>query len=299
MSPEQQTSDATTGAGQFMRLGPRDNFYQSAAYIPMSFTLVTTVGEDGETGIGPHALCFPFSVSAPYAMLLISRGNSGTATNLRRTGRCALNYVEFDRETLRSITALGYPGQTAADKRRANPFTLVTSPTASARDGGAAPQIVAEAFQVIECTWDPNIDLGRQTARERESGASRFVLNVDDILLRDTYREGYLDGSAFPSMPIFYGFRADGRFWFAEHSAPFAITPPKPAGSELQAVKYLADRLDDTVRFTDDACERLAKVPRPFLADAMQKLVAEAKRQGRRQVDAAFMQQAGRTGGKG
>lgn len=296
MDPEQQTSDATAGAGQFMRLGPRDNFYQSAAFIPMSFTLVTTVGENGETGIGPHALCFPFNVSAPYAMLLISRGNSGTATNLRRTGRCALNYVEFDREALRSITALGYPGQTPEEKRRANPFTLVPSPSASA--DSAAPRIIAEAFQVIECTWDPSVDLGRQTAREQESGASRFVLNVDDILLKDTYREGYLDGSAFPSMPIFYGFRADGRFWFAEHSAPFAITPPKVAGNELQAVKYLADRLDDKIRFTDDACERLAKVPRPFLADAMQRLIAEARRQGLRQVDAAFMQQAGRAGGQ-
>ncbi len=292
-SGEQETGGQgrTAGASHFVRMGARDNFYQSAAFIPMSFALVTTVGDDSETGIGPHALCYPFSVSEPYAMLLISRGTSGTATNLRRTGRCALNYVEFDKDRQQSITALGLPGQTSEAKRKANPFTLVPSPTAAERHDAAAPLIIAEAFQVIECTWDRSVDLGAQTSRERESGASRFVLSVDHILLQEKFHKGCTDGSAFPSMPIFYGFRAGGDFWFAEHGRPFALTPPRPAGSELQAVRYLASRLDEAVRFTDDACLQLTKIPRPFLSDAMQRLIAEARRQGRLQIDAGFMQQ--------
>ena len=77
---------ASPQAGRgFVRIGATDNFYQTSAFIPVSFALVTTVHETGETVIGPHALCFPFSVAQPYAMLLISRGNSLTAANIRRT----------------------------------------------------------------------------------------------------------------------------------------------------------------------------------------------------------------------
>jgi flavin reductase (DIM6/NTAB) family NADH-FMN oxidoreductase RutF len=290
---KERTTSATTNAGsaRFVRMGPRDNFYQSAAFIPMSFALVTTISESGETGIGPHALCYPFSVTPPFAMFLISRGNSGTAVNLRRTGRCALNYVEFDRDLLKAIAALGYPGQPAEAKRSANPFTLVPSPGAHEGDFSSVPRIIAEAFQVIECTWDQTVDLGRESAVEEELGASRFVLRVDNILLRDTFQRGCVDGSTFPSMPIFYGFRAGGDFWFAEHGAPFPVAAPNPAGSEMQAVRYLATRLDEAVRFTDDACTELAKIPRPFLSTAMQRLIAEAKRNGRLQIDAAFMRQ--------
>lgn len=276
----------------FVRLGARDNFYQSAAFIPMSFALVTTLDEQGETNIGPHALCYPFSVSAPYSMLLISRGNSATASHLRRTGKCALNYVEFDHERLQAITALGYPGQNVEIKRRVNPYTLVPSPASASAAEPACPLIIAEAVQVFECTWDRSVDLGAATEHERQKGSSRFVLSVDHILLREELKQGCLDGSRFPSLPIFYGFRADGRFWFAEHSAPFAIAPPKVPGHDLQAVQYLATRLDDTVRFTDGACARLTAIPRPFLTDAMMRLIEQAKQQGILLIDESLVETA-------
>ena len=114
-----------------MQLGPRDNFYQSCSFLPLSFALVTTLGEDGETNIGPHALCFPFNITEPYAMLLISRASSATAANIRRTGFCALNYIEFDRKDLAAVARLGYPGQTAEEKREASVFHLDESPTMS------------------------------------------------------------------------------------------------------------------------------------------------------------------------
>jgi flavin reductase (DIM6/NTAB) family NADH-FMN oxidoreductase RutF len=292
MEQGQPRSPATaTARGPFVRIGARDNFYQTTAFIPMSFALVTTVNDGGETGIGPHALCYPFNVTPPYAMFLISRGNSGTATNLRRTGRCALNYIEFDADRLKDIAALGYPGQDMATKRKANPFTLVRSPTATG--DASAPLIVDEAFQVIECSWDRTINLDAGQLAPPGAGASRFVLNVDDILLRERYCQGAQDGSNFPAMPIFYGFRSTGVFWFAEHSAPFAVAPPRIPNMELQAVKYLATRLDEQVRFTDDACIVLARIPRPFLADAMNRAVAEARRRGATQVDAALLGELG------
>ena len=34
---------------------------------------------------------------------------------------------------------------------------------------------------------------------------------------------------------------------------------------DITSVRYAADRIDDTVKFTDDALKMLVKVPRPFL----------------------------------
>lgn len=274
---------------RLVQVGLRDNFYQTAGFIPMSFALVTSMNENGETGIGPHALCFPFSVTAPFSMLLISRGNSGTAINLRRTGRCALNYIEFDRDQLDAIAALGYPGQDAAAKRRANPFTLVPAPTGHHGRDPRAPQIVDEAFQVLECSWDRTAGIGEPRTPGVESQASRFVLNVDNLLLRERYLRGAQDGSRFPRMPIFFGFRANGAFWFAEHAEPFPVMPPVMPNTELQAVHYLATRLDETVRFTDDACAELARIPRPFLTDAMTQAIGAARDAGTTLIDAGFL----------
>lgn len=284
---------AATSAGPFVRMGARDNFYQTAGFIPMSFALVTTVNDNGETGIGPHALCYPFNVTPPYSMLLISRGNSGTAMNIRRTGRCALNYLEFDRSHLDAIAALGYPGQDMSAKRKANPFSLVPSPTVSGEVNSCTPLIIDEAFQVIECSWDETINLGEPGQAGTDSGASRFVLNVDNILLRERFIRGARDGSTFPSMPIFLGFRANGAFWFAGHSEPFPVTPPSTPHMELQAVRYLATRLDETVRFTDDACLELARIPRPFLTDAMLTAIDAARADSRNLIDAGFLRQVG------
>ena len=52
----------TTAADDFVSYAGRNNFYQTCAFIPMSFALVTTVYENGETGIAPHALVMPFGM---------------------------------------------------------------------------------------------------------------------------------------------------------------------------------------------------------------------------------------------
>ena len=86
------TEAPQTAAGDdFVSYAGRNNFYQTCAFIPMSFALVTTVHENGETGIGPHALIMPFGISPPYSMLLISRAIallptiSATPENVRST----------------------------------------------------------------------------------------------------------------------------------------------------------------------------------------------------------------------
>lgn len=282
--------DAAAPSPDFVRIGARDNFYQSCAFIPMSFALVTTVNEDGTTGIGPHALCFPFNITEPYAMMLISRGTSATAANIRRTRRCALNYLEFDREGLEAVARQGYPGQTAEAKRKASPFTMQYSPTEGNRSSPDVPLIVGEAFQVMECTWDDSIDLSMGVGGVRDYTAAKFVLRIDNIFLKRRFRDGVEEGRNFPSMPIFMGFRAKGEFWFAEHLKPFAVQPPKVPGVEAQSVIYLANRLDETVRFTDEACSTLTGVPRPFLQAALEQIIAAAKKRGVAQVDLAFVE---------
>lgn len=282
----------------FVRLGARDNFYQSCAFLPMSFALVTTVDEAGATGIGPHALCFPFNVTEPYAMLLISRPTSATAANIRRSRRCALNYVEFDAERLRAVTRLGYPGQPPEAKRKANPFTLRPSPLAASRGTAEHPQIIDEAVQVFECTWDDTLPVDMAPAPPASPGTGKFVLRIDDILLKPQFRAGVEEGREFPNLPIFYGFRARGEFWFAEHARPFAIAAPTVPGNELQAVIYLANRLDEKVRFSEAACRRLTDVPRPFLQAVLERIIATARQQGVCTVDETFLdavrQQRGR-----
>lgn len=286
----ERPGDADAASPDFVRIGARNNFYQSCAYVPMSFALVTTVNEDGSTGIGPHALCFPFNITEPYAMMLISRGTSATAANIRRTGRCALNYLEFDRERLGAVVRLGFPGQSAEEKRKASPFTLQHSPIEENRCNPNVPRIIGEAFQVFECTWDDSIDLSMPVAGVPDNSASKFVLRIDNIFLKSRYREGVEEGRNFPSMPIFMGFRSKGEFWFAEHLPPFAIQPPKVPGTEVQSVIYLANRLDETVRFTDEACSTLTGVPRPFLQTALEQIIAAAKSRGVSQVDNAFLE---------
>jgi flavin reductase (DIM6/NTAB) family NADH-FMN oxidoreductase RutF len=273
----------------FLPVALRDNFYQTSAFIPMSFALVTTVHEDGTTGIGPHALCFPFGIARPYSMLLISRSTSGTAANIRRTGKCALNYLTFDRDQLVAISRLGLPGQSIEDKQRAMPFTLVPSPDAGRAAGADSPLVIAEAFQVMECTWDQSFALDRPPANNGDVSANRFVLQVDHLWLKEPYTETLEHGGTFPSMPIFLGFRNPGDFWFAEHSAAFSVALPKVEGLEVQGIFYLANRLDPAVRFAREACELLTSVPKPFVKNALLGIVATAKAEGIAEVDAAYM----------
>jgi len=273
----------------FVPVGLRDNFYQTSAFIPMSFALVTTVHEDGTTGIGPHALCFPFGITSPHSMLLISRATSGTAHNIRRTGKCALNYLEFDRDQLAAIARLGLPGQSLDDKQRAMPFDLVPSPDSVRAAHPECPRVIAEAFQVMECTWDPSYDLDRPPAGATEVGANHFVLQVDHQWLREPFATSLENGGRFPQMPIFFGFRNPGDFWFSSHAEPFSVALPKVEGLETQGIFYLANRLDPAVSFTREACELLTGVPKPFVKNALQGIVAAAKSAGMAEVDAGFM----------
>lgn len=54
---------------------------------------------------------------------------------------------------------------------------------------------------------------------------------------------------------------------------------PMREGS-VASVRYAADRIDPNIKFTDEACAKLVKVPRIFLNTALKGCVAWAKENG-------------------
>jgi flavin reductase (DIM6/NTAB) family NADH-FMN oxidoreductase RutF len=276
--------------GTFQRVGIVDNFYQASSFIPMSFALVTTVHDNGETGIGPHALLFPFSISKPHSMMLISRNNSGTATNIRRHGKCALNYVLFDRSRLQGIADMGYPGMSLEDKSRANPYTMIDSPSPDKAADPQFPQIIKEAYQVFECTWNDSFALHDKTDGHGNLYDGHFNLIIDNLLVKERYVPGIEKGEIFPNMPIFCGYRANRGFWFAEHGAPFNVPLPTVAGMEYQTVFYMGNRIDENVSFTEEACKKLTGIPQPFMQDALKEIVAMALADGIAEIDEHYLE---------
>jgi len=285
-----ETTAPPSADGIFKRVGIVDNFYQASSFIAMSFALVTTVHENGQTGIGPHALLFPFSITKPHSMMLISRNNSGTAVNIRRNGKCALNYVPFDRDRLQGIANMGYPGMSLEDKARANPYTMIDSPSPGKAADPDFPQIIKEAYQVFECTWHDSFGLHEQTDGHARPYNGHFNLVIDDLLMKEQFVPGIEKGEIFPNMPVFCGFRANRGFWFAEHDTPFTVPLPTAAGMEYQTVFYMGNRIDERVSFTESACRQLTGIPQPFMQDALKQIVARAIADGVAEVDADFLE---------
>ena len=270
----------------------RDNFYQSCSFLPFPFALITTMNERGFTSIGPYALQFPLQISEQYSMLLVSRAGSNTATNLRRNGKCALNYIEFDKELLESVVDLGYPGVTPEKKMENTPFTLIKTPTQRFRDDPEFPLILEQAFQVYECVVDGEFEY-RPKRQAAASLAEDFIaLKVENIMLRKSFKKKLDKRDEFPNMPLSYGFRGGSEFWFASHREPFHF--PIPRGKELEPefVFQIANKLDPRIKFTMDACAALVVIPAPFLEPALGVFVTKAKQEGTDTVDLQFVKSA-------
>ena len=270
----------------------RDNFYQSCSFFPIPFALITTTNERGFTSIGPYALQFPLQICEHYSMLLVTRAGSNTATNLRRNGKCALNYIEFDKGLLESVVELGYPGVMPEVKMKDSPFTMIETPTPGFCDDPEYPLIIEEAFQVFECTVDGEFDY--RPAREADASLVEdfIALKVENIMLRQSFKKKLDDRDEFPDMPISYGFRGGSEFWFAHHEEPFHY--PIPRGKELEAefVFQIANKLEPGIHFTLEACAALVVIPAPFLEPALGVFVTKAKKQGVDTVDLDFVRSA-------
>jgi flavin reductase (DIM6/NTAB) family NADH-FMN oxidoreductase RutF len=265
----------------------RDNWYQASSYFVSSFALITSLAEDGTTSIGPYQLTFPFEVSHDRSFMVISRPTSNTVRHVHHRKKCALNFMEYDRRHLETILQFGYPGQEPADKMKDSCFTLVDSPTPGRQASDGCPKIIREAFQVYECTWEEDRHVERVIPR---SSSAHLLLRIDNILLKESWKKNLENGGErMPRMPITYGFRGGHKFWFAKAGRAFWLPVPTDRGSRHDAVMYEANRLDEHVQFTADACRELTGVPKAFLRTVLSGIVKQAKEQGVTVVDRDFV----------
>lgn len=246
-----------------------DNFYQTSSFFPMPVVLVGTRSETGQTNLGPYSLCFPHVISGRHAMILIARGSSNTATNLRRDGRASLNFIPDDPRLLANCVLLGFPGETTAEKMKDSIFTLVPS-----HREADAPELVAEAVQTFECSWD------RSTPHEINGQEHHYVLTIDRILMHPTWRRALLEGGHFPRLPVDYGYRDGTSFWFSKGTRPWAVGVPKGKGATADAVKFDGDRIDPSVTWQLEAAAQLVDVPRIFLHTVLSGCVQAARAAG-------------------
>jgi len=264
-----------------------DNFYQTSSFFPMPVVLVSTVAESGQTNLGPYSLCFPYLVTGQHSMMLGTREDSNTSLNLLRTGVCAINFVPDDKKYMRNCVMLGYPGETTEEKMPHSIFTLVPSTrTEEEREPGVQyPELVQEAIQVFECTWDPRYPL----KQDPDSPECHFVLRVDKIVMKRKWRDALLKGKGFPRLPIDYGFRDNAYFWFTRGARPYRMSIPQEKGITTDAVKFAAQRIEPDLPWQEEAYAKLVKVPRVFLTRVIRQIIEEAKAEGIDEITPEFL----------
>jgi flavin reductase (DIM6/NTAB) family NADH-FMN oxidoreductase RutF len=272
---------------EFVNVRILDNFYQTSSFFPMPVVLVSTVAESGQTNLGPYSLCFPHIVAGDHSMLLISQAGSNTSLNIQRTGVCAINFVPDDKKYTRNCVMLGYPGETTEEKMANSIFTLLPSTrTAEEREPNIQyPEIVKEAVQVFECTW--NQQFPKKLAPD--SPDDRFVLRIDKIVMKEQWRDCLFKGKGFPRLPVDYGFRNNAYFWFTKAARPYRVPIPKEKGLEARAVKFAADRIDPDAKWQEEAYAKLTRVPRPFLSRVIRGCIEAAKEEGIPEITPEFL----------
>ena len=277
-----------------------DNFYQTSAFYPMPTILISTVSENGQTNLGAYSLCFPYYIAGKdyYAMLLECRNSSNTAQNLLRTKKCTLNFIPDDRKYFKEAVRLGFPGDTTAEKMKNCLFTLVDSEL-----GADRPQMVTESFQVFECTWDDSLEDAYKDKPGKLEGyeppyrnfngitsqfGAHFILKIDKILMKEKYHNSIINGvksNNFPRVPVDYGYRDSTNFWYSKFKKPVSEKIPDKNDGDVKSVMYAADRIDPEIKFTEEACAKLTKIPRIFLKAALTQMVNIAREEGIKLID--------------
>lgn len=273
-----------------------DNFYQTSAFFPMPTILVGTLTDEGKTTLGSYSLCQPYYIAGKdyYAMLLCCRNSSNTAQNILKHKKCTLNFITDERKYFKEAVRLGFPGDTPEEKMKDCIFTLEDGLRQAADPKGHYPQVVKECYQVFECTWVDTLDNAQNDQPGQMNGyeppyhdfngitskfGAHFILRVDKILMKEKYYNAIVNGvraKDFPHVPVDYGYRDSKNFWYTRFPRAIPELLPVREGN-LDSVKYAANRIDPDIRFTDEACMKMIKVPRIFLPVALKGCVEWAK----------------------
>jgi hypothetical protein len=120
--------------------------------------------------------------------------------------------------------------------------------------------------------------------------SAHLLLNIDNILLKESWKKK-VDGSSdeMPRAALTYGFRGASTFWFGAPEPAYKLPIPDK-GPNDDVVLYVANRLDDEVRFTKEACHQLTGIPKAFLEQALKGIVDVAKQRGVIEIDLDFVQ---------
>ncbi len=276
-----------------------DNFYQTSAFFPMPTILAGTVADSGQTNLGAYSLCFPYYIAGKdyYAMILECRNSSNTAQNILKRKHVTLSFIPDKRKYFKEAVRLGFPGDTTEEKMKNCIFTLSDSTLGTNR-----PKYVEEAFQVFECTWDDTLENGFESKAGNLEGydppyknfngitskfGAHFILKIDKIWMKEKYYNTIINGvtaGGFPAVPVDYGYRDSTNFWYTKFKRPISEKIQAKEG-DVNSVKYAASRIDPEVKFTDEACARLTKIPRIFLKAALTQMVNIAKEEGITLID--------------
>ncbi len=279
----------------FKNLRIVDNFYQTSSFFPMPTIEVSTIDEKGFTNVGSYSLCFPYYIAGKeyYAMILECRNSSNTCKNLLKTGKCALNFLPDNKKYFKEAVRLGFPGDTPEEKMKDCIYTLIEGKRAKENENEKYPKIIKEAYQVFECTWVRKLDGAEfDEVKDEYKGpyhnfngitsefGAHFILKIDNILIKDKYYNSIINGvdaCNFPKVPVDYGYRDSKNFWYTKFKRPIKMPIAKNKGVDLDSVKYASKRIDPDVKFTNEACQMLVKVPRPFLNTVLKGCVKWAK----------------------
>ena len=284
---------------EFKDLRIVDNFYQTSAFFPMPTILAGTVSDSGQTNLGSYSLCFPYYIAGKdyYAMILECRNSSNTAQNILKRKHVSLSFIPDKRKYFKEAVRLGFPGDTTEEKMKNCIFTLRSSKIDEKR-----PKFVEESFQVFECTWDDSLENGFESKAGNLEGyeppyknfngitskfGAHFILKIDKIWMKEKYYNTIINGvtaGGFPAVPVDYGYRDSTNFWYTKFKKPIAEKIQAKEG-DVNSVKYAASRIDPEIKFTDEACARLTKIPRIFLKAALTQMVNIAKEEGIKTID--------------
>ncbi len=286
-----------------------DNFYQTSMFFPMPTVVIGTLTENGETTLGPYSLVQPYYVAGKdfYAMLLNCRNSSNTAQNILRTGKCTISFIPDDKKYFKEAVKLSWPGDTPEEKMPKCNFELEEGLMAQAYPDQKFPKVLTCAIQALECTWVRELDNATDCKPGQLNGyeppyhdfngitskfGATFILKIDKILMKEKYYNAIINGvraKDFPRLPVDYGYRDSKNFWYCKHKKPIAELL-QVRQTSLESVRYAADRIDDKVKFTDDALSMLLGVPRVFLPLVLKGCVKWANENNVTLIDAKEMQ---------
>ena len=273
-----------------------DNFYQTSLFFPMPTVVISTLTEDGKTTLGPYSLVQPYYVAGKdyYAMLLCCRNSSNTAQNILRNGKCAINFISDKPKDFKEAVKLSWPGDKPEDKMPKCNFKLEKSMIEEQNPEDVRPMVLTDAIQVIECTWVRELDGAENDQAGELNGyegpyhdfngitskfGAHFILKVDKILMKKKYSDAIIRGVRacdFPPLPVDYGYRDSKNFWY-HRARRMRAELLQVREASLESVRYAADRVDDVVKFTDEALKTVLGVPRVFLPLVLKGCVKWAK----------------------